>query len=397
MSAQKMEAIGTLAGGIAHDFNNILSPMMGYSEMLIEDLPQDSMLQKNAKEVFRSVLRAKDLVKQILAFSRQGDQELKPVRLQSILKEALKLLSASIPKTIDIQTNIDSHCGMIIADPTHIHQIIMNLATNAYHAMEDTGGQLKVTLKQTKIESEYDGFLELISGKHALLIVADTGTGIKKNVIEKIFDPYFTTKVKDKGTGLGLSVVQGIVKSCNGDIRVYSEPDKGTEIRVYLPIIKKMAENMGPDIAQSIQGGSERILLVDDEEAIIKMEKQMLERLGYVVTSRTGSKEALKTFKTNPDKFDLIISDMTMPNMTGVQLAKEIKSIKPDTPFIICTGFSNQINEETTMGSVIQGYLAKPVLKREIAQTIRDVLDRSDKLQEDYNLTLHFDKIKEVL
>ena len=377
--AQKMEAIGTLAGGIAHDFNNILFPIVGFAEMLQEDLPQNSPEQESITEVLQAALRASDLVKQILTFSRQSDKELKPVKLQSILKEALKLLGSSIPKTIDIQTDIDPNCGVVVADPTQMHQIIMNLATNAYHAMQDSGGKLKISLIQAQIESIPLGFSELIPGKYALLKVIDTGIGIKKNVMDKIFDPYFSTKEKGKGTGLGLSVVQGIVKSCNGDIHIYSEPGKGTEIHVYLPIMKKASNSGKQDSLQPIQGGSERILLVDDEKAIIKMEQQVLERLGYQITSKTDSVEALEVFKANPNDFDLIITDMTMPKMTGLQLTNEIKAVKTDIPVIICTGFSDQINEEISAELGIQGYVTKPVIKREIAQTIRDVIEGSNK------------------
>ncbi len=375
--AQKMEAIGTLAGGIAHDFNNILSPILGFTEMLQEDLPQDSREQKSVSEIFKAALRAKELVKQILTFSRQSDQEFKPTKIQSILKEVLKLLGSSIPATIDIQTDIDPDCGVVSADPTQIHQIIMNLATNAYHAMQESGGKLKIVLKQTKIESIPLGFSDFIPGEYALLKVIDTGTGIKKDILDKIFDPYFTTKVSGKGTGLGLSVVIGIVKSFNGDIHVYSESGKGTEIHVYLPIMKSASENGKHHPLKPIQGGTERILLVDDEEAIVKMEKLMLERLGYQVATRTGSFDALETFKANSDDFDLVITDMTMPNMTGTQLASEIKAVRTDIPIIICTGFSDQINEETSSKFNIQAFITKPLIKKEFAQIIRDVLDKS--------------------
>jgi PAS domain S-box-containing protein len=374
--AQKMESIGTLAGGIAHDFNNILSPLIGFAEMIQEDLPQNSPEQESIAEVLQAAFRARDLVKQILAFSRQGDQTLKPVRLQLILGEALKLLKSSLPKTIDIQVDINSDCGMVVADEGQIHQVIMNLVTNAYHAMQESGGQLSVALEE--IEIEYfplgTGFVALLPGKYARLKVMDTGKGIQKEMMGKIFDPYFSTKETGKGTGLGLSIVQGIVKICKGDIHVYSEPDKGTQIHVYLPIIKKETKKDSPDPSEPIQGGTERILLVDDEPAIIKMEQQVLERLGYHVTSWVGSMEALNSFKADPDKFDLIITDMTMPNMTGIQLSNEIKAIRPDIPVIICTGFSDQINQENSRELGIQGYVLKPVIQREIAAMIRDVL-----------------------
>ncbi len=374
--AQKMEAIGTLAGGIAHDFNNILSPILGFTEMLQEDLPQDSREQKSVAEVLKAALRAKDLVKQILTFSRQGDQDLKPIKIQSVLKEALKLLGSSIPTTIEIQTEIDSNCGAVIADPTQIHQIIMNLATNAYHAMRESGGRLKIVLNQTQIESKPIGFSEFIPGRYALLKVIDTGTGIEKNILDKIFDPYFTTKESDKGTGFGLSVVQGIVKSLDGDIHVYSESGEGTEVHVYFPIMKNASEKEKPNQLTPIRGGTERILLVDDEEPIVIMEKMMLGRLGYQVTTRTRSIDALETFRSNSDEFDLIITDMTMPQMTGTQLAREIKAIRADIPIIICTGFSDRINEDTSSEFDIQAFLTKPVIKKEIARIIRDVLDK---------------------
>ncbi len=373
--AQKMEAIGTLAGGIAHDFNNILSPLMGFTEMLQEDLPEDSPHQKSIREIFQAALRARELVKQILTVSRQGNRELNAVKLQPILEEALKLLGSSIPATIDIQSDIDPDCESVIADPTQIHQIVMNLATNAFHAMQASGGQLKISLIQTEIESKTTEFFDLTPGKYALLKVTDTGTGIPEDVMDKIFDPYFTTKPQDKGTGLGLSIVKGIAKRCHGDIFIYTEPGKGTQIHVYLPIMKTISDFKTPASLKSIQGGTERILLVDDEEAVIKMEKQMLERLGYNVTAEIGSKKALDVFKANPNDFDLVISDMTMPGMTGVQLAIKIKKVRTDIPFIICTGFSDNINEESSKAIGIEGYLVKPITKSRFARKIRDILD----------------------
>ena len=372
---RKMEAIGTLAGGIAHDFNNILFPLMGFTEMLQEDLPKDSPLQENVKEVLQAALRAKELVKQILVFSRQKSQELKPVRLQSIIKEALKLLGSSIPKTIDIQTDTDSDCDMVIADSTQIHQIIMNLATNADHAMQESGGELKVSLKQIKIESEIVGFSKLTPGTYALLKVIDTGVGIEKNVMTKIFDPYFTTKEVGKGSGLGLSVVLEIVKSFNGDIHVYSEAGQGTEISVYLPIMKKATEEIEFSAPLPIQGGSERILIVDDDKSIVKMEKRMLERLGYHVSDQTSSIDALKAFEAQPGFYDLVITDMTMPNMTGEQLAKKLIVIKPEIPIIMCTGFSETINKEKSEFLGIKGFLMKPMVKSEMGHAVRKVLD----------------------
>ena len=377
--SQKMEAIGTLASGIAHDFNNILSPLLGYAEMLKEDLSVDSPFQGSVNEIHRASLRARDLVQQILTFSRQTEDDLKPIKIQSVVKEAIKLLRSSLPKTIDIKQNIDSSCGAIIADPTQIHQIVMNLATNAYHAMEDPGGILTVALKQVQLKPDKLKFLECIPGTYACLSVKDTGVGIENDKLDKIFDPYFTTKGKERGTGLGLSVVHGIVNSCGGDIQIVSESGKGTEVYVYLPMIEsqveeKVDESMGTG---TILGGTEEILLVDDEEAIVRMEQQMLEQLGYNVTTRTGSVDALEAFRTNPNRYDLIITDMSMPNMTGIKLAKEIKNIKPVVPIIICTGFSDQINEEKCESLGIQGYVMKPIVRKEFAETIREVIDKT--------------------
>ncbi len=376
IQAQKMEAIGTLSGGIAHDFNNILSPLIGFTELLKEDLPEDHSLHEYVDEIFDAALRSRDLVKQILMFSRKNNQEIKPVKLQPIIKEAMKLLRSTIPKTIDIQQDIDPDCGIVLTAPTQIHQVVMNLAINAYHAMQDTGGRLRVTLKQVRLEVGQTNLPELVPGEYALLTITDTGTGIEKSVLDKIFDPYFTTKSKNKGTGLGLSVVHGIIKACRGDIRIHSEPGKGTKFQVYLPIKGRETKKKDTHAKKPSKSGTEKILLVDDEEAIIRMEQQILERLGYHVTARKGSIEALEAFKASPDAFDLVITDMSMPNMTGSQLASEIKQIKPDMPIIICTGFSEHINQKNFQLHGIQAYAMKPVLASEISEAIRKVLDK---------------------
>jgi PAS domain S-box-containing protein len=371
--AQKMEAIGTLAGGIAHDFNNILFPLVGFAEMLQDDLPKGSPQQESVRQILQAASRAKELVQQILAFSRQADHEVKPVKLQPIVQEALKLLRASLPVTITIESDSDPLCRAVIADPTQIHQIIMNLATNAFHAMEPVGGKLGIYLAQVHVEAQKAP--GMLAGEYARLTVTDTGTGIPKKIMEKIFEPYFTTKDKQKGTGLGLSVVMGIVKSSHGDIRVTSEPGQGTTFTVYLPVVERMPAKPATVGTEMLRGGTERILLVDDEEAIVRMEAEMLKRLGYAVTARVGSVEALEAFKACPDRFDLIITDMAMPNMTGIQLGCEIKKIRPKIPIIICTGFSDQINPEncTTLG--IQGFVMKPVIRKELAAVIRGLLD----------------------
>ncbi len=284
----------------------IFFPVIGHTEMLLEDVPEDSLFHDSLKGIYTGALRAKELVKQILTFSRQDTNELKLMKMQPIIKEALKLIRSSIPATIEIKQNIQSDCGVIKADPTQIHQIVMNLATNAYHAMENTGGELIVGLKEIKL-----GVLDLINpdmtpGVYACLTIVDTGKGMDKTLIEKIFDPFFTTKKIGKGTGMGLSVVHGIVRSMAGTIQVYSKPGKGTEFYVYLPIVKNFSEKRVIQNKGSIQGGTEQILLVDDEDAIVTMEKLMLERLGYHVTSRTSSIEALESFRDNPGKFKLV-------------------------------------------------------------------------------------------
>jgi len=382
---RKLEAIGSLAGGIAHDFNNVLYPLLGFAELLKEDIPADSPLQNHVDEIIRAALRSKDLVKQILTFSRQGDQNAKPVKLAPIVQEAIKLLRSSIPTTIDIQMDIDADGGVVVAEPTQVHQIVMNLAINAYHAMEEKGGRLGVSLKQIRLEADSPLFPasaspELAPGEYALLTVSDTGTGIEKEVLGKIFDPYFTTKQIGRGTGLGLSVVHGIVKKHGGDIRVDSEVGKGSTFRVYLPVFDPGVESESPLKVVAAEAGCERILLVDDEELIVGIEKPMLERLGYQVEAHTGSREALAVFRANPDAFDLLITDMTMPHMTGLQLAREAISIRPGMPVIICSGFSDDIGEQNAGALGIKGFLFKPIAKSEMAQLVRKVLD-AEKMQ----------------
>jgi len=373
--SQRMEAIGTLAGGIAHDFNNILFPIVGHTEMLLEDAPVDGPLRDSLNEIYTSALRARDLVQQILAFSRQEKNELKLMKMQPIIKEALKMLRSTIPTTIEMTYHLDNDCGFIKADPTQFHQIVMNLATNAYHAMEDVGGKLEINLKNIEL-GEYDLINpDMPPGLYACLSVADTGKGMNKLVIEKIFDPFFTTKETGKGTGMGLSVVHGIVKRMKGAIQVNSQPGKGTEFYVYLPVVKSAFEKQSPKTNKPLQGGTERVLLIDDEEGIVTMEKLMLERLGYKVTSRTSSIEALEAFRDSPDKFNLVITDMAMPNMPGDKLSVELTKIRPDIPVLLCTGFSETMSEEKAASLGIKGFLLKPIVMKDLAQKIREVLD----------------------
>ena len=378
LQAQKMESIGTLAGGIAHDFNNILFPVIGHTEMLLEDVSEDSPFRNSLKEIYASALRAKDLVKQILTFSRQDTNELKLIKMLPIVKEALKLIRSTIPTTIEIKHDFNPDCGIIKADPTQIHQIVMNLATNAYHAMEETGGVMKVSLKEIELGEHELIAPDMIPGVYACLIVADTGKGMDKNLTDKIFDPFFTTKAIGKGTGMGLSVVHGIVTVMGGYIQVYSNPGKGTQFHVYLPVEKSLSEKQKTNsTTEEIQGGIEQILLVDDEEAILTMEKLMLERLGYQVISRTSSLEALEAFRADPDKFDLIITDMAMPNMRGDKLSAELIKIRPDIPVLLCTGFSEAMSEKKARSLGIKGFLMKPIVMKDLAQKIHEVLDEN--------------------
>jgi PAS domain S-box-containing protein len=373
--AQKAEAIGTLAGGIAHDFNNLLSPIIGMTELLLDDLAPGSLQHENVKEILTAGIRSRDLVKQILAFSRQTEHEMIPVRVQQILKEVLKLSRSTIPSNIEIFHDIQSDCGLVMADPTQLHQVAMNLITNAYHDVEPTSGKITVQLRETEIGSDELAASNLERARYVVLTVSDTGCGIEPAIMDKIFNPYFTTKDQGEGTGLGLAVVNGIVNDHHGDIKADSEVGKGTNFKVYLPVMEKPSEIVSAEKMDAIAIGDERILLVDDEEMFIRFVCQMLERLGYRVTTRSSSVEALEAFRANPDVFELVLTDMTMPNMTGDQLAKEIISIKPDIPIIICTGFSERIDKEKAKNIGIKGFLMKPIVKSEMAQIVRNVLD----------------------
>lgn len=374
---QKMESIGNLAGGIAHDFNNLLFPIIGMSEMLLEDLPQDSPEHQSAQEIYDAGRRGGELVKQILAFSRQSEHKMIPVRVQNVLKEALKLSRSTIPSNIEIQQNIQQKCGLVMADITQIHQVAMNLITNAYHAVEDKSGVINIALKEITIEENDLLNREFMPGKYVRLSVSDNGIGMTQSIVKKIFEPYFTTKEQGKGTGLGLAVVYGIVKEHKGEIKVYSEVGKGTTFCIYLPLLKKTKETVSTEQTSELATGTERVLLVDDEVSIAKLVGQMLSRLGYQVRSETNSRDALNIFKSNPKSFDLVISDMTMPDMTGDRLSKEILSIKPDTPIIICTGFSERINKEQAELLGVKGFLMKPVVKSDMAKIVRKVLDEA--------------------
>ena len=372
--AQKMEAIGNLAGGIAHDFNNILSPIFGYTEMLMMDASDGSQLRQGLTQILAGANTAKNLVNQILTFSRQGEHEKKPLKIHSIIKEDLKLVRSSLPATIEIEEDIRDDCGLVLADPTQMNQIIMNLCTNAYHAMEETGGKLTVGLKKVELTAEAVEDQAMVPGPYVRLTVTDTGPGMDPETIARIFDPYFTTKDKDKGTGLGLAIIHGIVKSHDGHIGVHSDPGKGSEFQVYLPAVEAIQESVQVD-TQPILKGNERILLVDDNKDVANIEQQMLAHLGYHVTTRTSSPDALEAFRANPDNFDLVITDLTMPNMTGDKLAGELVNIRSEIPIILCTGFSEGMSKERAAMLGIKGFLMKPMVLKDLSKIVREVMD----------------------
>ena len=373
--AQKMEAIGTLAGGIAHDFNNILGIILGYSELAKEDSPPGSIVITHLDQVIEGGTRAKELVKQILSFSRQEELERIPLMPKLPLLDTLKMLRSSIPTTIEIQSHIDPTCGFILANPTQIHQIIMNLCTNASQEMENTGGILNIELKKTFIHRDNQHhYATLGMGEYVKLTVSDTGNGIAPNDINKIFEPYFTTKEVGKGTGMGLATIHGIINDYGGAITVESQLSQGTAFHVFFPVIESDKTEVEV-IQRKIPSGKERVLLVDDETILAKVGKKMLERLGYNVTTQSSSIDALTLFKKNPDSFDVIVTDQTMPGMTGSDLATEIFHIKPDMPIILCTGYSNQIDKATAASMGIKAFALKPLNKYTIANLIRKVMD----------------------
>ncbi|RJP93705.1 MAG: response regulator [Desulfobacteraceae bacterium] len=375
---QKLEAIGTLAGGIAHDFNNILSSIIGFTELSLDAVSKDTELANYLQEVFAAGNRAKDLVKQILTFARKTDDNITPLQIGRIVKEAAKFLRASIPATIDIVTHIECD-ALVMADPVRIHQVLMNLCTNAAHAMDDAGGKLEIGLSLTELDESHVRLdPELKAGEYVKLTVSDTGSGIPAEIMGSIFEPYFTTKPPGEGTGLGLAMVHGIVKSCGGHIRVESEAGKGTLFTLFFPATAQTPVDKRY-IAEALPGGNERILLVDDELPITRISTQMLEGLGYHVTALTSSVEALALFASSPDDFDLIITDMTMPEMTGDKLAMELLKIDPDIPIIACTGHSKKITDEQAAQIGIKALAFKPIVRTVLARTVRKVLDEGKK------------------
>jgi signal transduction histidine kinase len=376
--AQKMEAIGTLAGGIAHDFNNILAIITGYTEMARDEIPPESQAGKDLNHVIKACGRASDLIKQILTFSRQGEQEIQPVRIQYLLKEAIKLLKASFPATIEIRESIDTNCNPILADPAQIRQIIMNLATNAKQAMDEKGGVLTISLTETDKPPEGFHFksYNMPPSRFLLLTFADTGHGIASQDLPRIFEPFFTTKSVSEGTGLGLSVVHGIVKNLKGDIRAESAGQNGARFQLIFPTVNVEVTSFKFD-SVSVPRGSERIMVIDDEDELLQLLDRMLTNMGYQVQSYTDSTEALREFLADPDGCDLVLTDMTMPKLTGKELVRKILAVRADIPIIMCTGFSEIMGRKEALSLGVREYVMKPVVKHELAEIVRKVLDDS--------------------
>jgi len=373
---QKMEALGTLTGGIAHDFNNILTSIIGYTEMALDDAPPGSLLRSNLEEVFKAGKRGQDLVNQILTFSRPSRQEKKPVLVSSLVKEVLKLLRVSLPANVKIHQNMKSE-SMVMADPTQIHQIVINLCKNAADAMNPKGGLLEVSLEDVELSSNFlKAYPNLQPGPFLKLSVKDTGCGIEESVLNRIFDPFFTTKEPGQGTGMGLAVVHSVVRNHGGIINVHSQPGEGTTFDVFLPRSREITAAKDEKL-QSVPGGRERLLFIDDEEQVVKLGKQVLESLGYQVAAFTNPLKALQTFKARPENFDLVLADSIMPGMAGSDLAAEILEIRPEIPLIFCTGNGLQMTKEKAMEIGAQDLIAKPFLKKDVAQTVRKVLDQA--------------------
>ena len=374
--AQKLEALSTLAGGVAHDLNNILGILLGSTELVMDEVPEWSPARPNLEEIRTGCLRAKDVVRQLLNFSRKTDQEQKPVEINSIVRGVMKLIRSSIPASIEIRSNIPKESLIIFADPTQINQVMINLCTNAEHAMEKDGGILEISLESLTLKDSIAQSYQLAPGRYVKLNVIDTGHGIEPEIVDRIFDPYFTTKGVGKGSGMGLSVVHGIVTNHDGAISVNSDVGEGATFSIFLPIAEKepAAE---PTIDEDLQTGTGKILFIDDEEALVKIGIQRLEQLGYMVKATTSPLEALDAFRSKPDQFDLVVTDLTMPEMRGEELVKEVLKVRPDVPIIICTGFSEKIDREKSIDLGAAEYLEKPYGMSEFASKIRETLNRT--------------------
>ncbi len=374
--AQKMEAVGTLAGGIAHDFNNMLAAIIGNAELAMDDVPEEMTARHNLEQIFKAGMRARGLVRQILTFSRKTEHEHKPLPLTPLVNETFNLLRASLPTTIEMRLNMETSSDVVLADPIQIQQILMNLCTNAGDAMRHTGGCVDITLSDT-VFTESGPLPEagMRPGAYVTLTVRDTGAGMCEDVRSRIFEPFFTTKERGQGTGMGLAVVYGIVKSHQGIITVVSKPGEGAVFTVYLPRYTSGEKTTDEPTRRPVPKGKERILFVDDEEVLVEMAEGMLERLGYSVFCTTDSVNALQLFTKDPKAFDLVITDHTMPQMTGATLAQKLKEMRPDIPIILCTGYSETISKEKAESMGIDGFVMKPLSRNELAETVWRVLD----------------------
>jgi nitrogen-specific signal transduction histidine kinase len=373
--AQKMEAIGTLAGGIAHDFNNILGGILGYAEISMLRADGNEHLKRNLSRILDGCQRAKELVQNILTFSRRNEEDTKPLEIQIIIKEALKLLRASIPSTIEFKLGINNAPSIVRATPTQIHQVIMNLCTNAAHAMQQNGGLLEVNLENVDLTPEQcEGKAGLLPGPYSCLTVRDSGEGIDPANIEHIFEPYFTTKEQTGGTGLGLSMAHGIIKNLGGTISVESRVGEGTIFRIHLPRVEDTAKTEEPAV-EDLPKGRECILVVDDELFILEIMADMLRSLGYEIETASSGLDAWELFSKNPDRFDAVIADLMMPKITGKQLAEKIRHAGRNLPIILTTGMAHDAGAKKNRFSEFAAVLIKPVLFGDLAHTLRRILD----------------------
>jgi len=377
--SQKMEAIGTLAGGIAHDFNNILAAIIGFSEMVEEDLPPGDPSTPHVQRVLNAASRGRELVQQILAFSRKTEHARHPVSISFVAKETLQFLRATIPTTIEIILDNTATADTILATPVEVQQVLLNLATNAALSMQDKGGILHVSIADMDVEP-YASVLEsdIVPGEYVQLVVKDTGNGIAPDVMKRIFEPYFTTREVGQGTGMGLAVVYGIVKSLHGSIMVESEPGVGSTFQVLLPKVTTAKRTEATLLERSLTG-KERVLFIDDEEFLVEWGQALLERMGYEVTAMNDSTEAFETFSSDPSRFDLVITDQTMPGITGLNLARDLLKIRPDIPVILCTGHSESVTLDKLKEAGVREFLMKPLAKKDLAEVIRRVLDKETK------------------
>jgi PAS domain S-box-containing protein len=374
--AQKMEAIGTLAGGIAHDFNNILTPILGYTEMTLYMSEQDSPVHEYMQEVLKASNRAKELVNQILAFSRRSDKEGRPIRVTPIVKEVLKLIAAALPPGIDVQRVLKTDRDVIIAEPTQIHQVLMNLCTNAIHAMENGVGTLEVRMMDFVIGARARGeFPDLEPGRYLRISIKDSGVGMPPQTLERIFEPFFTTKDGGKGTGMGLSVVHGIITSLRGAITVESAVGQGSTFHVVLPVVEQQERDPALDDVP-LPAGHECVLFVDDSAEIATLAERMLTALGYTPVVAASGPQALGLFRAHPDRYDLVITDQVMPGMSGLELARELLNVRRDIPIVLCTGYSESVTRRDINEAGIRGFITKPIAMRDIADVIRKTLGR---------------------